>query len=324
MIKCDGCDFQSFVAGGELDRSYISNSYNGVIGVPSFTTGKKISVQINPGTVAFSVDFASRKTTVDLNLQGVKYFDSNTNVRKSLENISGTLTVSLQDNRFFIQTDRLNIGKFYVNNRLYSDKLVIDGINLKVTNENSVTSGRHINSVLSASAKTLSYDNENYDSELDVNRVGVLLKLNNVDQTCYSALGEIFFNLYDFLHEDGHKFNYDLFKYFMNNGSSIDIDHILLVSTQSMGKFEIEKGSKIAFSGNSKLSSKERTALGLKFKITEQFLNDFPNHLRIKNLFITENGWHVHGSTDSKDEYSTKLTIDNGQCTLGEYFLSDC
>jgi hypothetical protein len=178
--------------------------------------------------------------------------------------------------------------------------------------------------VLSASAKTLSYDNENYDSELDVNRVGVLLKLNNVDQTCYSALGDIFFNLYDFLHEDGHKFNYDLFKYFMNNGSSIDIDHILLVSTQSMGKFEIEKGSKIAFSGNSKLSSKERTVLGLKFKITEQFLNDFPNHLRIKNLFITENGWLVHGSTDSKDEYSTKLTIDNGQCTLGEYFLSDC
>ena len=322
-LTCDGCDFQSFAAGGQVNISYFSNSYNGTVAIPTFSTGKKISVMVNPGTVTFAGKFADRAANFDVNLEGIKYTDSVNNIRRNLDKVTGKLSVSIVNNRFFVQTDGLQIGQFYINDRLHSDKLVLSGINLKIKNENSSRTDL-IDSTVSISAKSLSYDNEAYDAELNTNRIGVLVKFENVDQGYLAAVTDIAKSLYAFLHEDNHRFDYNVLSYFADRNSNVKIDHIVMVSTQSVGKFEIEKDSFLSFNGSGKQTMKERADLGLKFKVTEQFLSDFPNHLRIKQLFITENGWLVHGSNDSKDEYSTKLTIRNGQCTLGEYFLDNC
>lgn len=155
-LTCDGCDFQSFAAGGQVNISYFSNSYNGTVAIPSFSTGKKISVMVNPGTVTFAGKFADRAANFDVNLEGIKYTDSVNNIRRNLDKVTGKLSVSIVNNRFFVQTDGLQIGQFYINDRLHSDKLVLSGINLKIKNENSSRTDL-IDSTVSISAKSLSY-----------------------------------------------------------------------------------------------------------------------------------------------------------------------
>lgn len=323
-ITCQGCDFQTLNINGNYTVNYITNSYHGNLAIPNFLTGKKKSVAVNPGEVEFNGKFGTKKVEFVLNLGGFKYIDNEKNIHKNVDKITGDLSISIQRDNLMIESQALKIDQLYLNDRYHDEKMILAGATIKMDNSPAMRSDHDVDTRVSITAKKLSYDNGAYDAEFDVNRVGALLSFNNVDQKYFLVLSDVFKSLFDFLHVDEHRFNYDTLKYFADHNSTVKIDHILLVSTQSVGKLEIEKGGEISFDPNSKLSMKERTKLALKFKITDPFIDDFPNHARIKQLFITENGWLVHGATDSKDEYSTKLTIENGKCTLGEYFLNDC
>lgn len=330
-LECDFCDYKKLVISGLVGTDFITNSFKGKIGVEGGRyagDNKDENIEISGLRADISGSFVEHLAEVSLNVGSVKGHSNSKKIDFLIKNLSGVIGVDTAQLAAKVSTNAegLKADEISYQNRFADVKTVVTrpAIIFKSSDSQQDVTGRGLLDLDAVfKADKISYDKGSADSEFSVGRVALNLKINKADQLIYRDIVRFVNEAISFAYEPNKSdFNFDVLMRLAQNGTEVKFDRLQMQSDISGGLLKIAKGSEMTFPGKNS-GVKNNIALSIDFHIDEAFIKDFPNGKELKQKFIN-NDWLVHGTLDSKDEYSTKLTVREGQCSLGQRMLDHC
>lgn len=327
-ISCEYCNYQKLFFSGNYDVNYISNTFAGLIEQPNYEQNIKDSGSMKLSNImaTFNGDFATKTMNLVFKAENISTINSITKEDRNFEQVEGTFNFKIEQEHLLVSTDNFSIGKFKYFDHESERILDIKNILFKFT-ETVNANPNLIDITPSLTAKSITYDNQKlYNREFSVKDGALNLQISNTTNMFWVHFASVVDNILQFFTFDNHSFDYKLIVPFALNKTEILVNRLQFVSEQSQGLFKVDKGSSIEFKDVAGLASVEPLKcvnLNLLFKFKESFVDDLPNGEIIKQTF-TNNDWMLHSPQDYKDEFSSKLSITNGHCSLGESVLSGC
>lgn len=337
LFTCDQCSFKELNANGIWSVNYFVNKYDGEIQMPSFTTGTKDnSLKISGFTSDFHGSFSDNKVHVGAKLDLIEANNELLATSTIIKRIVGDLNIQFDQGVTLAATKTItpsgannsdksfiSLGQYYFNNRKTGVKVEAVNTNLSFDSTVSADDPNKVDIQQFIQAKSFKYENPELSSDLNLVRADININVKNATQHYWVEFARIVNNFIQMGRGVASGFDYEVMKNLQTNKTIINIDRLQMVSDVSRGNFKIKKGSYIAFDPTKNSNVKSALDLSIDFSLDSNFIKDFPEGDRLKQQFVSHD-WLLHGALDSKDEYSTKLTIRSGKCSLGEDMLSGC
>lgn len=340
FFSCDGCNFRDMVVEGYFNVNYFSNSYDGELQMSSFNTrGNKNFLTVSGFSSNIYGSFADRILHVGAKLDRIDAGNEDLKTSTIIKRIVGDLNVQFRDGVALVATKLLqpvkssagesrdqsyiSIGQYSFTNRSTGVKVGAENVNLSFDSQPGLSDPNKVDITQYIQAKSFKYDNPDLNTDLNLKRSDINLNVRNATQHYWVEFARIIGNFIALGKGTASEFDYDVMKDLQKNGTRIDIDRLQLVTDASAGIFRIKKGSYIAFDASRNSNVKDGLDLSIDFNLNSNFIKDFPSGDDLKQMFLSRD-WLLHGAMDSKDEYSTKLTVRKGKCSLGENMLPDC
>ncbi len=331
FFTCSNCDFKGMVATGYWTVNYLSNTYDGELQMQNYDTGSKSDfLKISGLSSNIYGSFKDKILHVGAKLDLIESGNAELKTHATIKRLVGDVDVEFKDGATLITTRNgdggqsyVSMGQYYFNNVNTGVKVEAENVNMSiesVVNNNDATKV-DINQYLQA--KSFKYNNPDLNNDLDITRSDINIAVKNATQHYWVEFAQILHNFVALGKKTAKSFDYEVMKDLQKNNTRINIDRLQFVSDVSKGVLKIKKGSYIGFATTNSDTVKNGLDVSLDFSVDTNFIQDFPAGNELMQMFLSRD-WLLHGALDSKDEYSTKLTIRKGRCSLGENMLPQC
>ncbi len=325
LVTCPFCDMRDLRVDGSWNVQYFTNTFEGRFAQSNSNGFKSASeagsLNISGITGDFRGSFGDAATHFGIKIDQILSENKATGFNTNIAFLVGDFDLKALPDLFLLNSKNFSMVRYESKNVKTGEKISVENASISVDAAPSAGSSGLADMKVDVAVRSYEHDNPSWTNDFHVEKNVLNLRAAGVDQTFWIDFIATAKNLFR-MGEKGVSFDFDNLRNLMRTRGALFVDRMQLISKDSKGFLKIEKGGEITFASGKK-DVKDAINMTLKFKVNDAFINDMPNGGKYKQQFLN-NEWLVISNMNSKDEYSSQLSVKFGQCSVGENLLDDC